>query len=281
MLILDDNAPGVYVGQSGGSTLVSAGPPPVTDTYPVRLLEAPAPGTTVTVGLISDGQTSIATDARLLGDPARPRLPAAGRPPGARTLFSGNVTISGNTITLANGSELMSFLTDGFAVGQRLVIGGTGTGDDNPCANQSCSNAYLITAVTANTITFRAGPVDRRHLRPVRGAPASGPVTLRASSQPACSPARSSIRRAPTRSAARRRRSSPASDGGSWLDNGFLEGQLIQFANLPGVTYKIQSIFGSSVGKLDELSVTAVSIPGHAGELHGARHHRIRARHHI
>ena len=262
MLILDDNAPGVYVSQSGGSTLVSAGPPSVTDTYTVRLLDAPAPGTTVTVGLIGDGQTSIATDAACsLTLRGHVCLQPVGHQ-GTRTLFTGNVTITGNTITLASGSELMSFLTDGFAAGQRLVIGGTGTGDDNPCADQSCSNAYLITAVTANTITLSGTLSTAGTFGPFAGAPGSAPVTLSRVVPAGLFTGAGSYSTGTDPISGQTVGIITRSDGGSWLDNGFLEGQLIQFANLPGVTYKIQSIFGSSAGKLDELSVTAASIPG-------------------
>ena len=70
----------------------------------------------------------------------------------------------------------MSFLADGFAVGQRLVIGGTGTGDDNSCANPSCSSAYLITAVTADHDHRRADAVDGRYLRPGRRHPRAAPA---------------------------------------------------------------------------------------------------------
>ncbi|MFL5860054.1 MAG: hypothetical protein ACJ780_04640, partial [Solirubrobacteraceae bacterium] len=260
VLILDDNAPGVYVAPTGGSTAVSAGPPAVTDSYSVRLLDAPAPGTTVTVGLIGGGQTTIATGAgcsvTLLGHVC---LVAVGHQ-GTRTLFTGNVTISGNTITLANGSELENFMTAGFAPGQRLVIGGTAAGanpnDDNPCANQSCSNAYLITAVTANTITLSAALAASGSFGPFVGAPGSASVTLSRVvpaglfTATAASPVTYATGTDPisglTEGILTR------ADGGSWLDNGFVEGQLVQFTGVSGVTgtYKIQSIFGTGLSQM-------------------------------
>jgi Ca2+-binding RTX toxin-like protein len=47
-------------------------------------------------------------------------------------------------------------------------------------------------------------------------------------------------------------------DGGSWLDDGFLEGQLLRFNDATnGDVYKIQRIDGSAVGKLDQLTLTS------------------------
>jgi hypothetical protein len=40
----------------------------------------------------------------------------------ATQLFTGNITVSGTTVGLAAGSELQSFLDDGFLPGQRLSI---------------------------------------------------------------------------------------------------------------------------------------------------------------
>ncbi len=47
-------------------------------------------------------------------------------------------------------------------------------------------------------------------------------------------------------------------DGSSWLDNGFLEGQLFQLGGT-GQLYKIQSLTGSGPGKVDVLTVTAAA----------------------
>jgi hypothetical protein len=46
-------------------------------------------------------------------------------------------------------------------------------------------------------------------------------------------------------------------DGSSWLDDGFLEGQLLRFNGATaGAVYKVQRIDGSAAGKLDQLTVT-------------------------
>ncbi len=255
VLVLDDNTPGVYVAQTGGSTVVSAGSNPAGDSYSVRLLSAPAPGTTVTVGAITDGQTNITAANCATPTLGTVCLESVGHQ-GTTALFSGNVTVSGNTIMLATGSELQSFITAGFAIGQQLVLSGTGT-DDNPCANQSCSNAYVITGVTATTLTLSHALATNGTFGPyaMQGASAvqlsrvvpsglfTGPTTYATGLDPVTGLTVGILTR---------------TDGASWLDNGFLEGQLVQFSGVSG-TFKIQSIFGSN---LSEMSFTVVSVPG-------------------
>src|SRR5262249_40879552 len=52
------------------------------------------------------------------------------------------------------------------------------------------------------------------------------------------------------------------SDGGSWLDDGFLEGQLVRFNGATsGDVYKIQLIHGTASGKLDQLTLTSAGAP--------------------
>ena len=66
-------------------------------------------------------------------------------------LFTGTVAIDSNTGTITRGDG-GSFLADGFAVGQTLVVRGAGAGNDNDAAH-----AYVIGAVTATTITLATG----------------------------------------------------------------------------------------------------------------------------
>ena len=63
-------------------------------------------------------------------------------------LFTGSVTINSTTSTITR-SDGGSFITDGFAVGQTLVVKGAGALNDNTAAT-----AYVISAVTATTITL-------------------------------------------------------------------------------------------------------------------------------
>src|SRR5262249_26071472 len=51
-------------------------------------------------------------------------------------------------------------------------------------------------------------------------------------------------------------------DGGSWLDAGFLEGQLVRFNGATsGDVFKIQLIHGTAPDKLDELTLTSSGTP--------------------
>ena len=158
MLVIDDGAAGVFLRESAGSTLVSAGTastgPGTGDTYQVRL-DAP-PRADVNIDIVTDGQTDI--DAN---NPA-----ALGRITLAQTggmqpiqLFTGNITVAQTagvwTITRASGSETGSWLSDGFLPGQKIRIEGTGiVGVDNP------SGYYTIAAATGSvsdlTITLSA-----------------------------------------------------------------------------------------------------------------------------
>src|SRR5258708_26375421 len=85
--------------------------------YSLRL--AMAPPLPVNVALITDGQTDIP-----VGGPVS--LTSIGGS-ALVTLFQGHVTISGNVITRASGSELGSFINAGFQAGQVIQVGGLGT----------------------------------------------------------------------------------------------------------------------------------------------------------
>ena len=192
-----------------------------------------APKAAVSIGIVTDGQTSIVTDptcgAGILGKVC---LAAVGRL-AAKELFRGNVTISGATLTRAAGSELGSFLLDGFRAGQKLLVTGAG-GSSNTIAT-----AYTIVAVTASAITLSAalpagGTFAGVSLQRVPPAGLfTGAVTWDAGTKVL------------TRN-----------DGTSWLDNGFLEGQLVRFTGVTG-TFKIQSIFGA---RLEKMSFTVAPV---------------------
>ena len=93
--------------------------------YTMSLTMAPSSGQPVNVALITDGQTNITPG----GSDRWPR--SARSALAVPTAFGGNVQISGSTISLASGSQLDSFLADGFQAGQLLQISGTATADDN------------------------------------------------------------------------------------------------------------------------------------------------------
>ena len=185
-------------------------------------------GTTVTVGIITDGQTSVATDPTC-GDACSAGLPRAGRAP--RGQGRSSPATSPSPARRSPGRPARSSAassTHGFAAGQRLLRAPVPAASSNTTAT-----AYTITAVTASTITLTAA------------LPAGGTfsgVTL--------------SRVVPGRPVHRRGHLNAAThvltrtDGGSWLDSGFLEGQLVQLAGVAG-TFKIQSIFGADAEQHD------------------------------
>ena len=106
--VIDDENPGLFLLESGGKTLVSAGSaqggPGTGDSYTIRLTSAPT--ATVKDALITDGQTDVVAGAGVayeaIGD-----LQAV-------SLFDGNISVAGNTVTrrltatLAAGSTTAS-----------------------------------------------------------------------------------------------------------------------------------------------------------------------------
>src|SRR5262249_27775575 len=149
-------------------------------------------------------------------------------------LFNGDFTIAGTTITRANLSSLGSFLTEGFAAGQLIQVGGTGTASDGTYHILSVAadgQSMILTTAPAAGGTFTSAFISRivnKGLYTGRIAYDAAAGTL-------------------TRT-----------DGTSWLDDGFLEGQLFQITGLSGAaaTYKIESITGTGPNKLDVLTLT-------------------------
>jgi RTX calcium-binding nonapeptide repeat (4 copies) len=126
--VIDDGAAGLFTLESGGNTLVSAGTasqgPGKPDTYTMRLTKEPQ--TTVNVDVITDGQTDI------LPDGGQITLHETGFTQNLTLFTKGNISvglINGVwTISRAPGSELGSFIADGFLPGQTITIHGTGPG---------------------------------------------------------------------------------------------------------------------------------------------------------
>src|SRR5262249_45478156 len=93
--VIDDETAGVFLQESGGSTLVTSGttssPPPTTgDSYTMRLTKPPtAP---VNIAIVTDGQTDVNQNSGRIT-----LQPVGGKQP--TKLFTGNITISGTTIT--------------------------------------------------------------------------------------------------------------------------------------------------------------------------------------
>ncbi len=337
-LVIDDGPAGVFLRESGGGTLVSAGTastgPGPEDTYQMRLTSMPRAG--VYIDLVTDGQTDI--------DPTNPV--AGGRITLAQTgglqalqLFTGNITVAQVdahtwTVTRASGSETGSWVNDGFLPGQTIRIEGTGNpGVDNPSGSYKIGTApgsvtdqvltltdaggsplptaqgtfntdsthtvavdtvnqrgvytgkveYTVAAVPflmfsgnvtitgGNTITrsdlgsfvndnFAPGEwinVQLSNGSTMGGTGASFQIATVSDSQLTVSGGLTNgtltnVSISKLLDAVRR------TDGTSWLDSGFLEGQLVQITGLAGspMLEKVDLITGTASGKLDLMVLT-------------------------
>ena len=65
-------------------------------------------------------------------------------PKGPHCWDSRNITVSGAIVTRGDGADLGSFIDDGFAVGQRIRITGTGTPIDTTVASISVDGGWSL-----------------------------------------------------------------------------------------------------------------------------------------
>src|SRR5439155_6704203 len=145
-LITIESGVGTLVVRCGNSTCTVAGP---TDDYFMRLTKRP--DGTVGSAILTDGLVDVqsvggvAIDYTSLADPIL--QPIGGYVP--TRLFAGNLSLanaSGHaTLTRTNGSELGSFVEEGFEAGQLIRIGGAGAGFDGQ---------YYVDAVTHTLMTL-------------------------------------------------------------------------------------------------------------------------------
>ena len=234
--VYDNDSPGLLVQTPADYVVQKCGNPPSCTLpgpavpYTIRLTQAPAPLTTVNVNLITDGQTDITPGGRVTS--------LAIGAPGPDALFTGNITITGNVISRAAGSELGSFVAAGFAATQLITINGV-------------AGTFTIQSVTDTTITTTttivAGPTTYNGTsvnRIVNHGLYTGAVTFAVDGS-----GHGTITR---------------NDNSSWLDDGFLEGQIFKISGSPTL-WKIQALSGNHV---QTLQVTAVGAIGLANGSH-------------
>src|SRR4029077_9821414 len=141
-----------------------------------------------------------------------------------------NITVSGAIVTRGAGADLGSFIDDGFAIGQhvRVTIGASSVDVDVVSVSGDGKSMTLSAAVGAGLATI-SQLVDRGIY--------AGTYTVDS-----------------TVSALAR------TDGKSWLDSAFLEGQLVNIPGKPG-TYKITRITDAVAGsgKLDLAQLALVT----------------------
>ena len=234
---------GVFIQQSNGSTLVimcgsaALNTPCATggDDYTLRLTSQPTAN--VQVAIITDGQT-FATGPGLTLAAVGGLVPTQ--------LFSGNVTISGTTVTLAAGSALQNFVSEGFVAGQRISIAGT-TGDDG--------NYYLLSvSPTTLTLTTAAPTPGTFNGVAIDSLTEQGTYTGTAGHTLAYGTTVDTLGHTVT--------TITRTDGSSWLNSGFVEGQLIEISGAGGTTYKIESFSSSGGGSLNVMQLTALLAAG-------------------
>ena len=233
-LVIDDETPGVVVIESGGRTLVVAGDtvngPGPGDSYDIRLTQNPGAGTPATVAAVTDGQTDVVAGGRV-------GYQAVGGSVAYRQ-FTGTLSATGTTLTRSGDSALGSFRDEGFAAGQhiRLTVG-------------AVTRDFVIGSISADgqslTLTLTTGPALPTTI--LSGAMLSRVVT------------RGVYTGSVTYDSGTLRRT----DGQSWLDAGFLEGQQITIGSSLA-RYKIQRISSSAGGVLDLITLTTMARPPNA-----------------
>ncbi|GAB3043216.1 hypothetical protein GCM10027052_26710 [Parafrigoribacterium mesophilum] len=239
VLVYDDETPNVVSIPTGSDTVVIACGnqactiPGGTDSYTIRLTKAP--NGSVTIALLTDGLVDVVSVGGAAVTSADYQV-VGGDIPSRR--FLGNLSFAGNTISRANGSDLGSFIDEGFLAGQRIRISAcgptmftilsVGTDGKTLTLNGPVAGCGSGTGVAINLLT-RSGIWDGNATTEFVG----GAWRL--------------VR--------------PAS--GSWLADGFLEGQWVEICQ--GATCirgKIAVIRGDNAGHDEKLELRAAGLSG-------------------
>ncbi|HEY3484536.1 MAG TPA: hypothetical protein VGK49_04085, partial [Ilumatobacteraceae bacterium] len=250
--IIDDENSGVFVLESNGRTLVVAcgnaecSVPGLGDNYKIRLNSPPKAD--VDIAIITDGQTDV--DPSTI-DGVRLTFDEVGGLQASKA-FDGNIRIEiGGTTVIrrVNGDDLGSFLDESFVKGMRIRLSGTGNGSDGD---------YVVVDLDILTLTVVPAPALPGG---TPGAAVVGEYTgviisqLRSAGVYSGSVIYSNVDHTLV-----------LADGSSWLDHGFLEGQLIKIAGIgcvqgfgssPDCIFKIQLITGTGANRTDKITLTS------------------------
>ena len=264
VLVIDDENPGVFVLASDGTTLVVACgnddctlPPNCTthpekcDTYQLRLNSQPARrrGQDRADHRRPDRHRLVVAAVRRDADHVR----AGRRAPGVTGLQGPDHDRRRRpgTITRANGSDLGSFLEEGFQKGMRIRLTGTGSA--------TLDGDYVITDLDASVLhvvsatDLPGGAHGTLASGTFSGADGKGIIISQLQVKGVYTGLIDYTRTVTSDTLIRH-------DGTSWLDAGFLEGQLIQIGGFDG-TFKIQLIDGTGPGKTDRITLTGHPTP--------------------
>ena len=253
--VIDDDSADIVSIESGTGTIVQkCGNDPCTipsaigtgtDWYTIRLTKRPTGG--VDVAVLTDGMVDVVQIGASAITPAGYEVIGGPIP---SQLFVGNLAISadGLTLTRANGSDLTSFVDEGFEAGNlvRLFVAGIGTVDVKIAAGGTAVTDLTITLASALPVDFRGHvgtlKTDTLSFLTLNGW-YEGVVSF---AQPSATGGWQMIR----------------SDASSWLDDGFLEGQWVEVCSsagagacVPGSTgrFKIAIIRGDNSTKDEKI----------------------------
>ncbi|MEO6494544.1 MAG: hypothetical protein ABIP99_17070 [Ilumatobacteraceae bacterium] len=232
VLVYDDETPNVVSIPTGTDTVVikcgndACTIPGGTDGYTIRLTKAPTG--TVTISLLTDGLVDVVSVGGVAVTPADYQVIGGDIP---SRLFLGNLSFAGSTVTRANGSDLGSFIDEGFVAGQRITISACG------------ATIFTIVSTGANGKTLVLSS-------PVSGCGSGTGATINLLT-------RSGIWNgsATTESIGGAwRLVRPAS--GSWLADGFLEGQWVKICQgATCIRAKVAVIRGTNAGHDEKLEL--------------------------
>ncbi len=155
--VIDDETADVIAIESGRDTVVQlcgddlCSIPGQTDTYTIRLTKRPevlddddhsVTPVAVDVAILTDGMVDVISIGGVGVTPGD--YVAIGGDVSSQR-FTGNITVTATTITRANGSELGSFVEEGFQVGDRITTSFNG------------GTVFTVTAVTDDVLTVSGG----------------------------------------------------------------------------------------------------------------------------
>lgn len=227
--VLDNEMGGVLVTETDGATLLirddltTQADESTNDTYSIRLTAPPS--RSLNVDLLTDGLADVVA---VNGSPVTLGIVGELR---FSESYVGAISVSGATITRGAGVA-GSFVEEGFRAGELLAISGV-------------IGSFVISSVGATQITLATAPglsgniASATLFEVTRDGSYSGTVNADAGA-----------------------RTFARTDGGSWLADGFLEGQRVRIADAQGVSgdFKIALISGANATRDDVLTLTAEGV---------------------
>ncbi|MEE4314510.1 MAG: Calx-beta domain-containing protein [Desulfofustis sp.] len=260
--VVDNETSGAVVLESGTGTQLIPGTPPEgqNDTYSIRLTREP--DESVTVAVLTDGLADV---VKIGSTEITPNDYAVIGGLQVTQVFTGNVIFDGNgsnlTISRGEGSDLGSFIDEGFYAGQRIRIGGS-DGNDGDYEVKSISTdgkTIVLTAAVSDLWIFTGETEEPIVLSDLaENTIFEGTVTFGEETDSDLFPGQFLDREL------------TGGDEG-WLADGFLEGMWVRIIDLndieDDIEAKIQLIRGDNDSKDAKLQLINVQIDGVESDL--------------